>query len=1063
MESYRRVNNILGWLIFAIASTVYIVTSEPTASLWDCGEYITTAYKLEVGHPPGAPFFQLLGRFFSLFAFGNVALVARMINTMSALSSGFTVLFLFWSITMLAKKLVQQNAEMNKDKMFAVFGSAIVGSLAYTFSDSFWFSAVEGEVYAMSSFFTAIVFWAILKWEEVADDKYAYRWLILISYLVGLSIGVHLLNLLTIPAIVFVYYFKKFKPSRKGVIIALLFSFILLGSILFGIIPLIVKLSGLFELFFVNTIGLPFNTGTIIYFLLLIGGIIWGINYTVRKGKMIMNTIIISFIFLLIGYSTFFLLVIRSNADPPIDENNPEDAVSLLAYLKREQYGQSPLIHGHYYNAPEIERKDGSPVYVRDNEKGKYVITDNRKKSIPVYDPKYTTIFPRMWNNQDPSYIKNYKSWSGIENDPDSKKIPTFGQNLRYFFSYQLGFMYFRYFMWNFAGRQNDIQNRGSTLDGNWISGIKFLDNWRLGPQDNIPSSKKNKGTNKYYLLPLLLGLIGFFFHLNKNSRDTLIVGLIFFMTGIAIVIYLNQKAYEPRERDYAFAASFYAFAIWIGLGVLGIYDYLRTKLEGKLAAILTTLVTLLLVPGIMAMENWDDHNRSGKYATLDAAWNYLNSCAPNAILFTNGDNDTFPLWYAQEVEGIRTDVRVVNLSLLSTEWYIDQMKRKAYDSDPVPFSFTKEQYRAGTRDIVPFDDQNKRGMYVDVKQVIDFVKDDRYKLRTRYKNYNYIPTKKFRIPVDSSKVVDNGTVPPELADQIVPVDWEMNYYAIQKNKLMQLDLLASFKWDMPVYFAITTGNDAYIGLEDYFQLEGMTYRLIPIKTENKGRQIGRINTDILYDNIMNKFKWRSLNDPKIYLSDDNIRMTMNFRNNFGRLAGALIEEGKLDSAIKVCDRCMEVIPDESVPFNYFIMPIAEAYQRAGAADKSYDIIKRMYEITEEELEYYFSYKGDKVKQVKQEISYAMGVLQNCVIISISLADDFYKQEAIEKGNKIIMKILDEYQHYLIRVYKEEDSRFLLQRLIAITESNGQIEMAEDIKRILGAGIDVFNQQQSLP
>ncbi len=990
MKIYKKLNNIIGWIIFAIATVVYIITSEPTASFWDCGEYIATAYKLQVGHPPGAPLFQLLGRFFSLFAFGDSSLVARMINTMSALSSSFTILFLFWSITMLAKKIVLASGEITKAKMYAIFGSGIVGALAFTFSDSFWFSAVEGEVYAMSSFFTAIVFWAILKWEETADEDHSYRWLILIAYLIGLSIGVHLLNLLAIPAITFVYYFKKYKPTKKGIFITLIISFIILTVIMYIIIPWIVQLAGLFERFFVNAIGLPFNTGTIIYFILLISGIIWGLIYTKKHKKVILNTIILGFIFILIGYSSFFLLIIRSNANTPIDENNPEDAISLLAYLNREQYGDWPLLHGQYYNAPLVDRKDGNPVYIKDKEKGKYVISDDRKNTIPVYDSRYETIFPRMWSSTETIYVDDYKRWAGIKRDPDNKHIPTFGENLRFFFKYQLGHMYLRYFMWNFAGRQNDIQGRGGLLKGNWISGINFIDEWRLGPQNNLPESMENKGRNKFYFLPLILGLIGLFYQFNKNYKDGIVVSLLFIMTGIAIVIYLNQYSPQPRERDYAYAATFYAFAIWIGLGVLSIFDFFAKKFKLKISAFATILVCLILVPGIMAKDGWDDHDRSGRYTALQVAKNYLNSCAQNAILFTNGDNDTFPLWYAQEVEGIRTDVRVANMSLLNTDWYIDQLKRKAYDSDPVPFSLTKDKYIQGTRDYVPIIENEKLldiNEFHDLKDIMAFVASDNpgSKFNSQVGLLNYIPTKKFKISVDSSTLVENGTVPLELADEIVPVKWTLNRSGVHKNNMMVLDLLATNNWERPVYFAITTGNEAYINLTDYFQLEGMAYRLVPIKTKRTDGKIGRINTDVMYDNLMNKF-YVGMHDKNIYLNEDNIRMTMNLRNIYTRLADELIIEGKKDSAVAVLNRCIELMPDETVRYNYFVLPIAESYYKAGETEKANEIVLRLIELTEQDLNYYFLFTGQKAKLI-----------------------DFEKQQGLAKLHKI-NQVIQEYE-----------------------------------------------------
>ncbi|HPE42592.1 MAG TPA: DUF2723 domain-containing protein [Bacteroidales bacterium] len=582
--NFSKLNNLVGWIVFLIATVVYFLTLEPTASWWDCGEYIATAYKLQVGHPPGAPLFQMIGRFFTLFAFGDVTRVALMINVMSALSSSFTILFLFWTITMLARKILMfGEAAQNKGNQFAVLGAGVVGALAYTFSDSFWFSAVEGEVYAMSAFFTAVTFWAILKWERVADEPHNYRWLLFIAYLVGLSIGVHMLNLLAIPAIVYVFYFKKYQPSTKGFLVAGLISLFILGFIMSVIIPLIVQLAGNFELFFVNTIGLPFTSGTIIYFILLIGSIAYGLHYSRKKGKVVLNTAILAFMFILIGYSSFFMLVIRANANTPINENNPNNAITMLAYLNREQYGTWPLLHGPYYNAPEVDREDGKPIYIKDETKGKYIITDYRHNVIPVYDERFTTVFPRMFSNQKPSHIQMYQQVAGRGGIPirvtkadGSTEVlyrPTFGQNLKFFFEYQIGHMYMRYFFWNFVGRQNDVESQGEIENGNWISGISFIDNMRLGNQSDLPKSMENPTRTRFYFLPLLLGLAGLLYQMSKHSRDTWIVFLLFFMTGLAIIVYLNQTPYQPRERDYAYAGSFYAFAIWIGFGVLSLYE----------------------------------------------------------------------------------------------------------------------------------------------------------------------------------------------------------------------------------------------------------------------------------------------------------------------------------------------------------------------------------------------------------------------------------------------------------------------------------------------------------
>ncbi len=990
MENFKKQNNIIGWITFAIATVVYLFTVEPTASWWDCGEYIATAYKLQVGHPPGAPLFQLLGRFFSLFAFGDVSNVALMINIMSVLSSSFTILFLFWTITMLAEKVAVREGKMTQGKMYAVLGSGLVGALAYTFSDSFWFSAVEGEVYAMSSFFTAIVFWAILKWERIADKRHGFRWLILIAYLIGLSIGVHLLNLLAIPAIAFVYYFKKYKTTTKGIIYTAIISILILSIVMYIIIPWFVKLSSLFELFFVNSLGLPFNSGTIVYFILVIGLIVWGLKYTIKRKKVIVNTIILCFVFILIGYSSFFMLIIRSNADTPIDENSPEDAISLLSYLNREQYGDWPLLSGQYFNSPIADYGDGNPVYVKDKKKGKYVITDSRQNTVPIYDSKFTTIFPRMWSSQKSSHISMYKKYGNIKGvnirhtKPDgSTEIinkPTFGENLRFFFTYQIGHMYFRYFMWNFAGRQNDIESQGELEHGNWISGIKFLDEWRLGNLDKVPESMDNPAHNKFYLLPLILGLIGFFFHLNTNKKDAFVVFLLFFMMGIAIVVYLNQYPYQPRERDYAFAGSFYPFAIWIGLGVLSIYNALAKKIkEHKLIAIATILVCLILVPGIMAKDGWDDHDRSGKYAARDFAANYLNSCSPNAVLFTNGDNDTFPLWYAQEVEGIRTDVRVVNYMLAGGYWYIHQLGTKIYDSDPLPFTLSPEQYNKGVNQYIPFYDRNIKG-YTELKDVIGFIASDNEQTKLPLQSgekINYIPTKKFKLTIDSAKLVDNGIVPIELADRIVPsIEWELKQNALYKNDLMLLDFLATNNWERPIYFANPSALNKALDVDKYCHLHGIVYKFMPVKAKNYVSGLGGISIDSTFDILVNKAKWGNLNDPKVTVDRESSRNSGIVKQNYIRLARALIKENKKDSAIVVLDKCLEFFPDEKFTYDYYILPFADAYYEAGAAEKGNKIVERLVEIYEGNLNYYSSLDATRAKSFDNDRQQSMAIIQ---------------------------------------------------------------------------------------
>ncbi|MFN7847559.1 MAG: protein O-mannosyl-transferase family [Bacteroidota bacterium] len=993
--SYKKINTLAGWVIFLIAATVYLSTIEPTASFWDCGEYISTAYKLEVGHPPGAPLFNLIGRFFTLFSDEHGA--ALMINAMNGICSAFTILFLFWTITAFAKKIALQSGELNPAKILTIMGSGIVGSLAYTFSDSFWFSAVEGEVYAMSSFFTAIVFWAILKWEEVADEPHSLRWIILIAFLMGLSIGVHLLNLLAIPAIVFVYYFKRYKITRNGFILTSIISVVTLGVVQAGIIPGIVSWAAKFELFFVNSLGMPFNSGTIFYFLLVVSASAWGLWYTTKKNKPALNTGILAITMLLIGYSSFFTLVIRSQANTPMDENNPENAINLLSYLNREQYGDWPILYGQYYNAPldpAQPYKDGNPTYTKDEKAGKYVITQDKKNSIPNYDKRFCTIFPRMHSDQR-NHVSGYRDWADIKGTPvtttdqngEAKTLmkPTFGENLTFFFRYQLGHMYARYFMWNFVGRQNDIQGHGGVLKGNWLSGIAPIDAVRLGPQENLPSSMtSNKGYNRFYFLPLILGLVGLFFHFKKDKLDGFIVFLLFVLTGVAIIVYLNNTPYQPRERDYGYVGSFYAFAIWIGLGVFAIADVLSKKVSANIATIVAIIIGLFSAPVLMAKEGWDDHDRSDRYTARDFAANYLNSCAPNAILFTNGDNDTFPLWYAQEVEGIRTDVRVVNLSLSNTDWYIEQMRRKAYDSDPIPLTLKEEQYRQGTRDYVPvyynpniISDSTR---YYNIKQLMEFVgsEDPQAKIQTQSgMELSYLPTDKVLIPVDSALVVGNGTVPKGMESMVLKaMPWKINKQYLMKNDLMIMDIISTNNWKRPIYFAVTVGDDAYMNLEPYFQLEGLAYRLVPMRMQTFDGQTGKANTDIMYENMMNKFKWGGMSNDGIYMDENNLRMTMNLRNNFARLAEALIAEGKNDKARKVIDRCMQEMPRKNIPYNYFMLPIAEVYYKLGMNKEADALLKDIADIYEEDLTYYFRFKGKLAESIDTERQQAMAVMQ---------------------------------------------------------------------------------------
>jgi len=987
MKKYNQFNIAFGWISFLIAAVVYLLTIEPTVSFWDCGEFITTSFKFEVGHPPGAPFFMIVGRVFTLF--GGSGDAARLINSLSGLASAFTIMFLFWTITHLAKKLISVKDEISMGQTIAIMASGLVGALAYTFSDTFWFSAVEGEVYAFSSLLTAIIFWAILKWENVADEPNSNRWLILIAYIIGLSIGVHLLNLLAIPAIVFVYYFRKYEVTRKGVIYALIASVAILGVVMYGIIPGVVTIATWFELLFVNAFGLPFHSGMLFYSVALIAIVVFGIWWTTKKQKVVWNTIILGVAVILIGYSSFALIIIRSAAEPPMDQNSPNNAFALLSYLNREQYGSRPLMHGNYYNSP-LDAKnrysDGKDIYSQID--GEYVVTHNRVK--PNYDDKFTTLFPRMWSTMEAFHADDYKEWGKIKgtriqhkNERGENEIivkPKFSENMRFFFSYHVNHMYWRYFMWNFVGRQNDIQSHGSVIHGNWLSGINFIDEARLGSQENLPAKlANNKARNTYYFLPFLLGLLGVIFQYRKGDegkKGLWVVFLMFFMTGLAIVIYLNQYPHQPRERDYAYAGSFYAFTIWIGLGVLAIYEGLKKFVPETVSAGIAGVVTLALVPGILAAENWDDHDRSGRYTARDFGANYLKTVQPNGILFTNGDNDTFPLWYNQEVEGVRTDVRVCNLSYLQTGWYIEQMKRQAYESAPVPFSLTLDKYRLGTRDIVYLMDNPRIDRKsVGLKEAINFIADDNPATKLKQANdAAYIPKKLISFKIDKEAVIRNKVVPPEDYDKIVDtitIDLTDKNY-ISKDEMMILDLLATNNWERPIYWAITVGRNKYMNLQDYFQVEGFAYRFVPIKTTSIPQQLqfGRVATDLMYDNLMNKFEWGGMNDPDVYLDENNTRMMTNIRNSFNRLAGGLIAERKNEMAIEVLDRCFELVPIDIASPEYFATELASSYYRAGAKEKGKAVMEQILEIYNDELGYYFSLKPKfiQTKSVNEEI-----------------------------------------------------------------------------------------------
>lgn len=1014
MRKYNQINNIAGWATFLISAIVYLLTIEPTASFWDCGEFIASAFKLEVGHPPGSPVFMLIGRFFTLFA-SDVSKVAVMVNIMSALASAFTILFLFWTITHLAKKmLVKKDEEASKANIIGIMGAGIVGALAYTFSDSFWFSAVEGEVYALSSFFTAIVFWAILKWENEAEKPYANRWLIFIAYMMGLSIGVHLLNLLTIPAIVFIYYFKNYTPSRKGLVLTSISAVAILGFVMYFIIPFTIVLASWFELLFVNGFGLPLHSGLVVYIILIGSLLVWAIQYTLTHKKVLANTIILAITVMLIGYSSYALIIIRSSANTPLNENSPSNIFALKHYLNREQYGDRPLLYGQYYNTP-VTGDEAETTFTPKN--GKYVRT--YLKTTYIFDDKYKTIFPRMWSPGE-GHEDEYKKWANIKGTPERittqngeqevRNIPTFGENLRFFFNYQIGFMYFRYFMWNFVGRQDDIQSHGGLMNGNWISGIKPIDEMHLGNQDRLTTEQLNAiGRNKYFFLPLILGLLGIGFQFLRDKRNLIVIALLFILTGIAIVVYLNQYPLQPRERDYAFAGSFYAFAIWIGIGVLAVADGL-SKLLSPTGRNVAATAACICVPLIMCAQNWDDHDRSGRYTARDYAYNYLNSCAPNAILFTNGDNDTFPLWYAQEVEGIRTDVRVCNLSLLGTDWYIDQMKKKAYESEPLPISMNKEQYIQGKRDIVYIIDRFNQA--IELKQVMDFLASD--KPETKYNVPNeepvaYIPTKSYKLTVDKNAVLSTGTVNPKYSSSIVDeIQWTLKKSYIQKSDMIILDIIANNNWKRPIYFVSPYG-DSDIGLSEYYQLEGFAYRLVPIKTKSDGYlAIGRIDADILYNNLINKFRWGRMDQPDVKIDHNNQRTTsvLRLRNNFNRLAEALIAENKKDSALAVANKIYTLMPQNKYPYDLFTFGTIEIFYKLNETERANKIVKDYIRATNENLNYYFSLSSNLGNVVDYDKRVNIQTLQELG----GLADTYGQSELKNEIDKSLQNFIELYK-----------------------------------------------------
>ena len=951
MPNFQRLNTYVGWAVFAIATLVYILTVEETASFWDCGEFIASSYKLQVPHPPGAPFFLLMGRIFSFLAFGDTSQVAYWINMISVLSSGFTILFLFWSISLLARKLFKVNEEeITETQSLTILGGSAIGALAYTFSDSFWFSAGEAEVYAMSSFFTAFVFWAILKWERITDESKANRWLILIAYMMGLSIGVHLLNLVTIPALAMIYYYKKYQPTTVGFIATMLVSGLIIVTIMTGIIPGLPSLAGSFEIFFVNNLGLPFGSGIIAIVILLLGGMVYGIIKTQKQNKQILNTTLLSLAFVLVGYSSYALIVIRSNYDTPIDQNNPDDIMRIVSYLKREQYGYRPLLHGRYYTAQLTDQKKGKPVYVKG--KDKYEIAQHRIEN--VYDPAQTTILPRIYSG-DNNHVARYQEVLGLKEG----EVPSFTDNIRFLFKHQLGHMYFRYLLWNFAGRESDVQ------DASWLT--------PLDAAEELPERyADNMARNNYFMLPLILGILGMFFQYKRDEKGFWVVLLLFFLTGIALILYLNSPPIEPRERDYIYVGSFYAFAIWIGFGTMWLAEMLKKYLKGNKAPAVATAISLL-VPVIMAAEGWDDHDRSNRYFSVDSAINYLESCAPNAILFTGGDNDTFPLWYAQEVEGVRTDVRVIVLTYFATDWYIDQMRRSAYESEPLPFSLTPKNYKQGGSNdyLLVREDPRLKGQAVDLNQYLKLIKEesDLLRLPTSFgDSVSVMPARKIVLNVDSAEVMRSGLIPEGkenliTSQMVIPIKGG----ALYKNDLALLDIIASNNWERPIYFNQTSLMNVNLDLKDFVVQEGATFRLLPIDSKKQrfsntsldteldlNPVQNQVNSEVMYENMMNKFRWRELDNPNVYYTTEDYKdkAVSVHRSYLNNLAKTLIAENKMDQAREVLLKSLDTMPDAAVHYGIYNAEMVSLLFQVDETERALEVSRVLSKRADEELAY---------------------------------------------------------------------------------------------------------------
>lgn len=1041
LSGFRKINNYAGWFVFAIAAIVYCLCIEPTASFWDCGEYIACSYGIETGHPPGAPFFLILAKAFSLLSFGHNELVAPLINILSALASAFSILFLFWSITHFARKvLLKTEEDFASEKKWLVIGAGAIGALSYAFTDSFWFSAEEGEVYALSSFFTAIVFWAMLKWEDAYGEKNADRWLVFIAYMIGLSIGVHLLNLLAIPAIVFIWFFRRYETMNPlRLLMACVVSVVLLGGIQDVLIPGIVSLAGKTELLFVNKFGMGFNSGIISFFLLLSVIIFAGLYLSRRFRIYWLNTALLCFAVLLIGYSSFLVLVIRSNAVTPINEGNPSNPVSLLSYLNREQYGDWPLLYGQYYNSPldkENPYSDGKPVYVKDEKSRRYIVSDARKQSIANYDPQGCVFFPRMYNS---GYAQGYESWAKIQGEPvafrskDGKtntvNLPTYAENLRYFTVYQCGWMYGRYFAWNFIGRQNDRLGYGNDADGNFLFGIPAIDDMRLGNHKVQPEiEKKNKAKNNYFMIPLILGILGFLWHLKFAQRDTLVVFLLFVFTGIIIVLYLNQTPWQPRERDYAYVGSFYAFAIWIGFGAIYVHSLIQ-KLMKPVTAVAVAMLCSSLSPVLLFAQNLDDHNRSGRTVACDLAVNMLQSCEQNAILFTYADNDTFPLWYAQEVLGIRRDVRIVCLSLLRSDWYIDQAKRKQYTSDALPVSMNHWQYRDGTRDYIYF---NEADDTVDVAESVRYFLSedpDEVYVTSNGDSINLIPSRSMSLDVDKKVVLENFKG-YGYTDSILPerISWKMRGNYLMKDQLVILDILAHNNWKRPVYFAVNMPVTSYAGLDDYLQLEGLALRLVPQKNNREAGSLlirPNVNLSKSYELLMHA-GWGGLKDESVYADETTARMFAKPMLLAGaQTATALAESGRSEEALALIRKCTSEIPAMQVPpdDNWMEMINAAYMAESDKEVKTFSeaLSRKAFEYSFGMVRWYYT-----VSLVPHDLGQHKNTLENLIMLAEDNGNRTLAQEFRAKMSAAGLKVpptYEEQQEYMRLMDSIEQSR----------------------------------------